>query len=88
MKIKDGFLLRSVAGRTVVIPGDETLNLNVMIALNETGCFLWQLLEKGASKRELVDALLEEYHVEDAAAEADVEGFLARLKKEDLLVDI
>ncbi|MBQ9142702.1 MAG: PqqD family protein [Lachnospiraceae bacterium] len=85
MKIKDGFLLRSVAGRTVVIPADETLNLNIMITLNETGCFLWKRLEKGASMQELIDALMEEYNVEETLAEADVKRFLEKLREEELL---
>ena len=88
MKIKDGFMLRSVAGRTVVIPAEETLNLNMMITLNETGGFLWQRLEKGASKQELTEALMEEYNVEKSVAQADVERFLEKLAKEDLLAGV
>ena len=44
MKIKDSFLLREVAGETVVIPAGETQNLNFMITLNGTGAFLWKNL--------------------------------------------
>ena len=48
MKLKDGFILRSVAGETVVVPTGDDLDLNMMITLNETGKFLWEHLEKGA----------------------------------------
>ena len=44
MKLKEGFLLRQVAGQNVVLPDDDTLNLNVMITLNDTGAFLWERL--------------------------------------------
>ena len=44
MKIKDGFLLRQVAGQNVVMPMGSDLDLNMMITLNETGAFLWMKL--------------------------------------------
>lgn len=40
MKLKDGFLLRQVAGQTVVLPVSGDLDLNMMITLNDTGAFL------------------------------------------------
>jgi hypothetical protein len=50
--------------------------------LNETAAFLWKVLqESGTSitQIELVDALLEEFEVERAAAEGDVRDFLAHV---------
>ena len=40
MKLKDGFILREVAGQTVVLPTGGDLHLNMMITLNETAKFL------------------------------------------------
>ena len=40
MKLKEGFLLRNIAGQTVVLPAGADLDLNMMITLNETGAFL------------------------------------------------
>ncbi len=37
MKIKDGFILRNVAGNNVVVPiGQATIDFNGMISLNDT----------------------------------------------------
>ena len=69
LKLKEGFILREVAGETVVIPSGEDINLNMMITLNGTGAFLWQKLEQGCTEEELVAALLAEYDV-DAAGNA------------------
>ena len=44
MKLKDGFVLRQVAGQTVVLPCGDALDLNMMITLNDTGTFLWERL--------------------------------------------
>ena len=52
MKLKDGFILREVAGEHVVIPTGDALDLNMMITLNETGCTLWKRLEEEAAARE------------------------------------
>ena len=42
MKLKEDFLLRQVADTWVVMPiGQEMLDFNGMLTLNETGAFLW-----------------------------------------------
>lgn len=85
MKIKEGFLLREVAGQTVVLPCGDTLDLNMMITLNETGKFLWQLLEQGSDESSLVEALLAEYDVDRERAAKSVTAFLAKLKENDFV---
>lgn len=85
MKIKDGFILRSVAGRTVVISDGEVLNLNLMIGLNDTGKFLWEQLGKEITVEELKNALMEEYDVEEGLAHKDVMTFIDNLKKNGFL---
>lgn len=85
MKLKSGFVMRSVAGETVVLPSGDELDLNMMITLNETGKFLWQRLEVGAEVDELVADLLKEYDVDEATARAGVERFVAKLNENGFL---
>lgn len=85
MKLKQGFILRQVAGQTVVLPTGDDVDLNMMITLNETGKFLWERLEKGAEKEELVAALLAEYDVDEATAAVSVERFVAKLNENGFL---
>lgn len=85
MKLKDGFVLREVAGEYVVIPSGDVLDLNVMITLNETGCFLWKQLEQDVEEEQIVSALLAEYDVDEAAARTHVAAFVAKLKENDFL---
>jgi len=80
MKLKDGFVLRSVAGETVVIPTGDDLDLNMMITLNESGKFLWERLEKDADQEELVAALLQEYDVDEQTAANHVSLFIKKLE--------
>jgi hypothetical protein len=46
MKIKEGFMLRSVADNYVVVPvGKASLELKGLINLNSVGAFIWKCLE-------------------------------------------
>ena len=85
MKIKDGFLLRKVAGQTIVIPYGGNVNFTRIITLNETGEYLWNLLSEHMTKQKLVEALLSEYEVEEAKASESVDNFLKKLKENNLL---
>ena len=85
MKIKNDFILREVAGETVVIPTGEALDLNMMITLNETGAFLWKQLEQETTEDAVVASLLAEYDVDEAAARTHVAAFVAKLKEHDFL---
>ena len=83
MKLKEGFILREVAGEYIVVPSGDTLDLSMMITLNETGKFLWELLENGAEAEDLVSALLKEYDVSEQDARTHVEAFIAQIKEND-----
>lgn len=86
MKIKDGFILREVAGSYLVVAvGARVKDFNGMVNLNETGAFLWKLLEKGAEKEEMTEALLKEYDVQKEVAAVDVNAFTTKLAEAGLL---
>lgn len=85
MKLKEGFILRTVAGETVVLPAGGVTNFDMMITLNETGKFLWELLEKETTEEALVQAITAEYDVDEARAARSVAAFVARLKELDFL---
>ncbi len=85
MKIKEGFLVRSVAGSYVVVAmGEKTVDFNGIMTLNETGYFLWELFEKGCDKEGAVKALLAEYDVSEELAAADTERFMKQLEEASL----
>jgi len=86
MKLKDGFLLRQVAGQTVVLPTGGDLDLNMMITLNETGAFLWEKLQEEIDVVALVAELLKEYDVDEATAKNAVEAFVKKLDDNGFLV--
>ena len=79
MKLKDGFVLRNVAGQIVVLPSGDDFDLNMVITLNETGKFIWQLLEDDISQEEIVSAILKEFDVDTDQAQAAVSDFIRKL---------
>ena len=85
MKLKEGFVLRRVGGQVVVLPVNDDLDLNKMIKLNETGAFLWKLLQAETTEDALVEALLAEYDVDEATARGCVNRFVGKLRDHGFL---
>jgi len=86
MKIKDGYMLREVAGNSVVVAiGKATLDFNGLITLNSTGVFLWKLLGNETTREILLTTMLEEYEIDEATAKKDIAEFIDKLKGADLI---
>ncbi|MBQ8908197.1 MAG: PqqD family protein [Clostridia bacterium] len=87
MKIKEGFMLREVAGFFLVVPLGAKASFQGMMKLNATGKLLWERLTAGADEAALIAALLEAYEVDEATAKADVADFIAHLERIEVLED-
>jgi len=86
MKIKEGFILREVAGQYIVVPfGDRAVDFNGIINLNETAKFLWELSVKEINTESLVTALIGEYEIDNITAENAVNNFIQQMKEADLV---
>lgn len=85
LKLKEGFVMRKVAGETVVLPTGDGLNLNMMINLNSTAEFLWERLTEGSDEESLVAALLDRYDVTEDRARQSVQNFVSRLRENGFL---
>lgn len=86
MKIRSGYILRKVMDiYTVLGIGSEAYEPGRIMSVNETGAFLWRLLESGAEKEELAERLTKEYDVDAGTAAKDVDAFLAKLRETGLI---
>ena len=88
MKLKTKYILRSVADKTVAIAveqGDE--KTDGVITLNETGAFIFSLINDGADFDSVADKFFDEYDVTKEEAVKAVENFVEYLKNSDLLED-
>lgn len=86
MKIKDGYILDTIAGQQVAIALDMADDQFVgMVKLNEVGAFLWQKLQQEVTEDELVMFVTELYEVDDAKARTDIQKFTTVLKEKGIL---
>ncbi len=88
MKIKDGYLLREVAGSNIVVPiGEGEMDFSGVITLNDVGAFLWKNLENDTTEEELVEKLLKEYDIDENTAKKDVAEYMSSLKGAGFIAD-
>ena len=87
MKIKEGFILRSICGEFIVVgEGLAQVNFNKMLSLNESAAYLWKEVEgKEFTPEDLVQLLLDKYDVSRKQAAADVEKLTATWVKEGVV---
>lgn len=86
MNIKKRLLKRQIAGDAFLVPvGKEVYDSNGLFFLNEVGEFIWDHLEKANDSQDILNALLEEYNVEESVARKDVETFLQKLRDMDII---
>lgn len=76
-KIKEGYMLREVAGNFVVVAvGKASKEFKGIINLNEMGAFIFEKLINGATIDCIVKDILNEYEVEEAKAKEDVTSYI------------
>lgn len=84
MKLKDGFMLKEVAGNYIVIPVGQ-VDFTAMITVNETGAFLWDALQKDTTREQLIGKMTAEYEIDRATAAEDIDRFLGILTANNLM---
>ena len=86
MKVKQGFMLRAIAGNYVVVPvGKAAVDFNGIITLNETGAFLWEQLVHEVTLETLLSKMIDTYEVSMEQATNDLKSFLKILEEANLL---
>ncbi len=87
MKIKSGFVIEAVGDSYLAIAVGERANeFAGLVRMNETGAFLWKLIEhENLSEEELLSRVLEEYDVDPELAKADIDSFEKQLRDGGIL---
>ena len=77
----DDIVSRDIAGETILVPIRNNVgDLESIYTLNETAARVWSLLDGQRTVREIRDAIVAEYEVEQEEAEQDVLELLAQLE--------
>jgi hypothetical protein len=72
---------REVDGEVIALG----LESSTYFGTNASGSVLWRRLAQGATRAELIEALMTEFGLEQAQARTDVDVFLDDLRRRDLL---
>ena len=62
------------------------VDFGAMIVLNQTGVFLWKLLQEDKTESQLLQSVLSEYDVDQQSAKQDIREFIDTLIEKDLVV--
>ena len=87
MKIKDGFILKEVAGNYVVIALEESLDFNKVITVNEVGAFIWNKITEGLDRDCIIADISREYNISEDTATSDFDEFIESLKNVGIAED-
>ncbi len=87
MKLNDNFILKNIAGSSVVLPvGEEAVKIKGMITLNEVAEFIWKKIESGAEYEEILGSLINEYNAPEDVIKKDLDDFLNTLKEKNIIL--
>ena len=80
------FLLREVAGESVLVPvGEAGVFENSVISLNETCSFLWKLFQEPRSAEDVIAEARKEYSDPDGEMEQGIKDFIREYLQYGLL---
>lgn len=81
MKILRTFIERTIAGEYYLVPIGEAAKDYSLIAVSESGAFIWRILPECDSLQDVVDKILDEYEIDEKTAREDADEFLTKLKE-------
>ncbi|MBE5799102.1 MAG: PqqD family protein [Clostridiales bacterium] len=70
------FMLREIAGEALLIPVGAAAQGNAMFPLNETGHFIWSLLQDALTMQEIIARANEAYDDPEGCMEQNIRDFI------------
>lgn len=82
MKIKEGYILKKVAGENIVIAtGEARLSFNGIITFNEVGAEVFDRLDGTRTLEQIVDEIAAIYNAPREIIEADIKKLIDKNEK-------
>ena len=86
MTVNKYFVVRTVAGETMLIPvGKNVLKYNGIFTLSESGAMIYRLLCEDKTEEEIIAALAESFGEAEATLKSDYDDFISQLKETDII---
>ena len=86
MTVNKDFVVRTVAGETMLIPvGKNVLKYNGIFTLSESGAMIYRLLCEDKTEEEIISALAESFGEAEATLKCDYDEFISQLKDAEII---
>ena len=86
MRLKEGFILKNIVGEWIIMPtGNNIKKFEGAIVLNDIAAFIWNKLEKPISRDDLLQAVLDEYDIDEQTAADDLDKVIIKLNSLEIL---
>jgi hypothetical protein len=73
---------RKTGNEYVLVPiANNIADMNSVYTLNETGAFIWELLDGKRDLNSIISELTREYEIDELTAREDVLNFIDRMRK-------
>ncbi|HKK41262.1 MAG TPA: PqqD family protein [Bacteroidales bacterium] len=82
LKHSPSVVTRKTGNEYVLVPiADNIADMDSVFTLNETGAFIWELIDGKKNIGNIVKALTKEYETDEATAEKDILEFIGTMHK-------
>ena len=73
---------RKTGNEYVLVPvTNKIADMNSVYTLNDTGAFIWELIDGKKNVEEIIDLVTQEYEIEISSASKDVFDFIRNIQK-------
>ena len=87
MKLKSEYVLRGFADKYIAVSVNDTADNNVLITMNKSSKFVWELLQNDIEYSEVIEKITARYGIDETTAKTDFDEFLNTLRKADMLCE-
>lgn len=85
MKLSNKFVLREIAGDSILIPIGQT-DIQGMLLLNPVSMLIYQGLQNGNEPEEILQQIITEYDVEETQAQDNLKETLAQMRELGIII--
>ena len=86
MRVKEGFVLHNVGEEYMAVAtGEAAENFNGIVRSNETGAYVFELLQKETTEEAIVDAMCEKYDADRSVIAKDVANIINQMREAGFL---
>lgn len=86
MKRNNNFILREIAGETILVPtGEFSQKINGLITFNSMATFVWKHIDECETPQDMIQLVLDTFDVDEKQATEDINGLLEILAQASMI---